>query len=276
MDDRIEELLPFYALDALTDEERDLVERHLSAHPEAWDQVREMAYAASGLPYAAEPVRPSEASRTALMSRVEADKRARFGAAPAPGRTRPDRLRSRSSSFLRFGFAALGVVLAVGAIIWLLNLNNQMTSLGAQLASLKAAVVVQGQALEKLTQSLGEVQALLPQRTPQALETFALNGTDAQPGAHGQLIANPDGKAGVLAVADLPQLEAGMTYQAWLIKGQSPVPAGLLAVDQHGQGVLLLTSAEPISDYDAVAISIEPEGGSPQPTGDIVAVGNLE
>ena len=36
MDPRqIEELLPFYALDALTDEERELVESYLAGHPEA-------------------------------------------------------------------------------------------------------------------------------------------------------------------------------------------------------------------------------------------------
>jgi anti-sigma-K factor RskA len=274
MDTRIEELLPFYALDALTDEERELVERYLSEHPEAWDEVREMRYAASGLPYGADPVSPSAAARQALMSRVADDRRARFATAPARSLTaRPQTRRSRSWSF---GFAALGVALAAGAIIWLLSLNTQMTRFGAQLASLKSAVVAQGQTIQKLTQSLGEVQASLPQTTPEALETFALNGTDAQPGAHGQLIANPASDAAVLAVADLAQLEPGKTYQVWLIQGQSPVGVGLLGVDQHGQGVLLLKSAEPLSSYDAVAISVEPEGGSLQPTGDIVAVGNLQ
>ena len=34
MDKDIEELLPFYALDALTDEERELVETYLAEHPE--------------------------------------------------------------------------------------------------------------------------------------------------------------------------------------------------------------------------------------------------
>lgn len=268
MDERIQELLPFYALDALTADERALVEGYLAEHPEAWEQVRELGYAASALPYGAEPVPPSGAARRALMSRVENDKRARFGTASP----RPE---PRRRSALRFGFAALGVVLAVAALGWLLALNGQTRSLGDQVASLRSAVAAQGQTIQRLTQSLVEVQAVLPQITPGALETFALNGTDAQPGAHGQLIADPASEAAVLAVADLDQLEQGLTYQVWLIKGGQPVGVGLLGVDEHGQGVLLLSSTEPIGNFDAVAISVEPEGGSPQPTGDIVAVGEL-
>ena len=39
MDPRIEELLPFYALDALTDEERELVDSYLAEHPEVREQM---------------------------------------------------------------------------------------------------------------------------------------------------------------------------------------------------------------------------------------------
>ena len=50
MDPRIEELLPFYALDALTDEERELVESYLTEHPEARAQINDLQSGASALP----------------------------------------------------------------------------------------------------------------------------------------------------------------------------------------------------------------------------------
>jgi hypothetical protein len=50
MDSRIVELLPFYVLDALTDEERELVESYLREHPEARQQIDDLHSGASLLP----------------------------------------------------------------------------------------------------------------------------------------------------------------------------------------------------------------------------------
>ena len=58
MDPRIEELLPFYVLDALTEEEKELVEAYLAEHPEARVQVQDLQPGASALPYAISPVEP--------------------------------------------------------------------------------------------------------------------------------------------------------------------------------------------------------------------------
>src|SRR5262245_46027186 len=74
---RIEELLPFYALDALTDEERELVETYLREHPEARQQVDEMRRTAEALPLSVPAVEPSPRTKAALMARVAVDEKAR-------------------------------------------------------------------------------------------------------------------------------------------------------------------------------------------------------
>ena len=73
MDRQIEELLAFYALDALNDEEKELVEAYLKGHPEARQQVEEMGRAVSALPHSVSPVEPSPRSKEALMARVAAE-----------------------------------------------------------------------------------------------------------------------------------------------------------------------------------------------------------
>src|ERR1044071_1206572 len=73
MDPRIDELLPFYALDALTDEERELVESYLAEHPEAREQINDLRSGASALPYGISPVEPPRHVKEALMARVNAD-----------------------------------------------------------------------------------------------------------------------------------------------------------------------------------------------------------
>jgi anti-sigma-K factor RskA len=46
-------------------------------------------------------------------------------------------------------------------------------------------------------------------------------------------------------------------------------------VDANGQGVLIITSTESIGSFKSLGISVEPEGGSLQPTGDIVVLSDL-
>jgi hypothetical protein len=85
---------------------------------------------------------------------------------------------------------------------------------------------------------------------------------------------------GVLMIASyLPGLERGRTYQMWVIpKGQNPVPAGLFTVGGAGTAIHLQSGPVDVANTAAVAISVEPEGGSAQPTTTpvvVAAVGGL-
>jgi anti-sigma-K factor RskA len=258
MENHIEDLLPFYALDALTEEEREQVEAYLAVHPEARAQAEEMVRAASALHQAVSPVEPAPRTRTALMARVAADERAssQVHTTPAP------RLNRFASLFRPLGFA----VAALG-LIWILLLNLQVVGLNRQVTALHEALAAQSISLDQIIQKL-------PKGTPTDTITVSLKGTDVEPQAQGQLIATPTSQSAVLVVTGLPPLESGKTYQVWLISG-APVSAGLLTVDANGQGVLIITSQEAIGSFKSLGISVEPEGGSPQPTGDIVVLSDL-
>ncbi|WP_216319783.1 anti-sigma factor domain-containing protein [Deinococcus aestuarii] len=86
-----------------------------------------------------------------------------------------------------------------------------------------------------------------PGATVQRLEA---NGGDL-----GQLVRLPDGRAYVYLARPA---EAGRVYQMWQIRGGVPVSLGVF----EGQG-FLLTGLTPGA---TVAVSVEPPGGSPQPT----------
>ena len=258
MDHHIEELLPFYALDALTDDERETVEAYLANHPEARAQVAEMIRAASALPDSISPVEPAPRTKEALMKRVAADQRARSSAMGQPAR----QLSRLESLFRTFSLAA-----AVIAILWVLVLNIQVVRLRNEISSLNNALVAQSNTLNQVIQKL-------PQENPSGTITVSLKGTKTQPQAQGQLIADPTSQSAVLVVTGLPPLEPDKTYQVWLI-AEAPISAGLLTVDVNGQGVLIITSTESIGSFQSLGISVEPEGGSPQPTGDIVVLSDL-
>jgi hypothetical protein len=71
--------------------------------------------------------------------------------------------------------------------------------------------------------------------------------------------------------ASLPSAPSGKTYEAWVIRGKVAVPAGLF----QGGGTLTLTLTKPAKPGDVIAITIEPAGGSKQPTTKPFAAGTI-
>ena len=80
----------------------------------------------------------------------------------------------------------------------------------------------------------------------------------------------PDQKVAVMEV-DLPPLPTGRVYQAWRIDGGSPVSLGL--VETNTGSVAMVGDLEGAS---AVALSVEPAGGSPAPTTNPILIATLE
>ncbi len=117
-----------------------------------------------------------------------------------------------------------------------------------------------------------EVQALL--ESPN-IHTVSLPGTEEQPDALGQLVVDQENHVAILIVSGMPELPQGQVYQVLLIRGTEHETAETFRVDTQGQGVLLVHSAQPINSFDAVGVSVEPSGGSPQRTGEVILLGSL-
>ncbi len=289
-----EELFPFYALDALTDEERAEVESYVAGNPAARARLDEAMSAVTELVMAAEPLPPDPAVKARLMARVasEATPVATSAAAmppPAPARptpparqTRPARGPSVRDFFFgrALGFAVLLVLLG-GFGLW--RLWQQTNDLRAQVAVLEAQAVALQSDVDRL-QTTNETlwaelaardETLAQYRQPGAVTVAIGDATGEHPAAVGTLTLIPDGGA-TLTVANLPPPPADSTYQAWLIVGGAPISAGTFAVDATGQGRHLIADAAPGS-LEAVGVSLEPSGGSEQPTpGNIILLGSLD
>jgi anti-sigma-K factor RskA len=262
MDPRIEELLPFYMLDALTEEERELVDSYLAEHPEARAQVLDLQSGAAALPYSVAPVEPPRRVKEVLMTRVTADVQARERSS-AGVTSQPSRRGLRFDDIFRL----LSLGAATAAILWAFVLNAQVTRLQNEISALHEQVTAQKQSIDELVRNL-------PQIDQSDVITVSLKSTGEQPRPLGQLIANPSDTSAVLVISGLPPLEPDKTYQVWLI-GNAPVSAGLLTVDENGQSVLIITSEEAIGSFNSLGISIEPEGGSMKPSDEIVVLSEL-
>jgi anti-sigma-K factor RskA len=99
---------------------------------------------------------------------------------------------------------------------------------------------------------------------------------EPQPGQAGRAVAVVSAAAdrAVVVSASLPA-PAGKVYQLWVIRGATaPVPAGFLTVSGPTSGGELAREALAGPPPDALAVSLEPPGGSPSPT-QVVLVGKL-
>ncbi|MBI2686128.1 MAG: anti-sigma factor [Acidobacteria bacterium] len=71
----------------------------------------------------------------------------------------------------------------------------------------------------------------------------------------------------LLVAANLAALPAGRTYEMWVVpKVGGPRPAGLFKPLADGSAIHLQTGALSLDDAAAIALSVEPEGGSSAPT----------
>lgn len=110
--------------------------------------------------------------------------------------------------------------------------------------------------------------------TPEMTPLVVLNGSDS---AKGQWIVSADAERKTLRLASVqPQnVAASNSLQLWAIPaGAKPVSLGLL---KSSESTLLTVSNVTLSPGTTIAISLEPQGGSPtgQPTGPVVFSGAL-
>lgn len=117
--------------------------------------------------------------------------------------------------------------------------------------------------------------ALLLQPAPPALPVAVL--ADAEQRA-GFLVAVDAANARLNVTALAARPEAGRAFELWLVPGQGqPRSLGLIPAVGSGQPALAPALARALAPGSTLAVSLEPEGGSPtgQPTGPVVYLGTL-
>jgi anti-sigma-K factor RskA len=243
------ELAGLYVLDALTPDERAEVDAHLASCAEAHDEFAAVGGVVPALASLAEPM----GAPASLKNKVMADYRAGAGAAvwtpaPAAAARAPGR-----ASWVGWAAAAMAVLLIAVVAGW--------------------GYVAQSRADREAHRSQMIAQAIDLMAQPDS-KVALLSGTGSSIGAasvHGFAALSPSG-SGYLVMVGLSSAPAGQTIQAWTISNGSATSAGLMSVDADGYALITLPGA---ATADAIALTIEPAGGSDQPTSDPFAVGEV-
>ena len=104
-------------------------------------------------------------------------------------------------------------------------------------------------------------------------EFLTLAGQQIQPGAKGKMIWDASTGTGLFLTVGLPALPPDKIYQLWVIADQKPISAGIFSVDLQGRGELRVINLPPTHLIQAFAVTLEPAGGVPQPTGEKYLIG---
>lgn len=130
------------------------------------------------------------------------------------------------------------------------------------LAAAAAVLLIAGVAVgTQLTASPREDSpAVLALQQIEAAADAAAASADVAGGGRATLHWSESRGDAVLVASDLPALAADRAFELWVVRGETPVSAGLMSVDE-GQTVALL--AEEVRPGDLVAVTVEPSGGSP-------------
>jgi anti-sigma-K factor RskA len=124
-----------------------------------------------------------------------------------------------------------------------------------------------------------EVSRVLSLLSAPRLEAYVLAGTDSAPDAAGRMFFDPQTGRLRLTVDGLDPAEAGRTYQAWFVLDDgagAPVSLGVFNTNNDGEVVFEATLDATPDQIALAAVSVEPAGGVPAPTGAIVIAGGAQ
>ncbi len=242
----LKELLPLRGLDALDIRERRELERHIEDCPECRLEGTDYAKTAALLAQGAVAVMPP----ARLKARVLAATTGVASKSPA----------SRTSRTVRWPLLVAAGLLAI-FMPGIFLLVREISGLRGISEENRARI----QALE--SDLAARNRFLFAQQAP-GVRLASLQGTAG--GAGGSVVLNPATGQAALFIANMRPPGQERDYQLWILGGPAPVPAGLLNLDAEGFCIYTFKIPADTPPVSGFAVSVEPRGGRPAPTGPII------
>lgn len=266
------------ALDALSDVEHRALLAHVATCAEcalALESLRETAAAlADTAPPAPRDSARDRALRDRLVTRAAADVAARRGPSSPAASTSLTGRASSARSLATYRWVAIAASLAfVAALVVLGVTRHEQTKLRDSAARTlvdQRRIAVHADSLQA---ALANDERLLSALTGPEVHVVELTSTGRQPPT-ARMFWDRATNRWTFFVNRLPPARQGRTYQLWLVTANAKISAGTFAPDSSGRALVRAEYPLPANALQAVAVTEEPAGGVPQPTGTVVLAGN--
>jgi anti-sigma-K factor RskA len=289
-----------YVLGTLDPAEYAEFRAHVSECADCASAVSSLLPVVGALAYAAPPADPPEALRARLLERVRSVDRGPVSSVATPPSARvltlsprdvarDDAERVKGSkddltagavaakprvAFLpgRWLPVAAALVIAMGLGVYAVRLRDRIGSLEQRLRDISARADASERELTSVRQSATEAQTIVVVLASSDLVRVDLAGQPSAPQARARAFWSQS-RGLIFTASNLPPLPAGRTYQLWIVTPDAPVSAGLLRPGETGDVHAVLDTPRDVARVAAVAVTIEPDGGVPAPTGEKYLVG---
>ena len=270
--DTIGAMLDEYALGQLSPDDRRDVESHVRECDACAADLRELSIVMEGIAHSVDPVAPPPALRRRVLSSLASQPQ-------EPRRTPADSnvvamptVGVKIRRGVHPGWLAAAAVLILGLVAALYSSSETRRLLVDEVQEAQAASVDLQRRIELYAEQADLAVAIL---TASDMQPIAMSGKANATATTARAYWSPT--RGLLIVAnDLPMPPPGRIYQVWVIGGGKPISAGLLGDQGAGRGMLIVPPPSGVAPGTVtVAVTDEPPGGLPAPSGDIRLAGSI-
>tara|TARA_R110002124_G_scaffold47149_2_gene140665 strand:- start:2560 stop:3357 length:798 start_codon:yes stop_codon:yes gene_type:complete len=256
-----EELCVGFVLNSITKEEEQQFKTLLENATEEQQQLyQDMQSISSEMALLAYNEAPSEKVKEQLLEMAWASVRSREGGA---------NVHYLSRYRLSAAAAVLFLISSLGLFFFNQNLEADLESQKELVAQKETTIRL----LETEVERKSELLAILEARD---VDLILMDGLEVNPNGFGKVVWDKDNGQALLQVANMPRVPTAKEYQLWFVINNQPFSAGVFAVnDPAKDNFFKIQELNQSATQGAFAITLEPEGGSPQPTGDMYMLGAL-
>jgi anti-sigma-K factor RskA len=245
--------IEIYVLGGLSDEEIERFEEHLAQCADCQQQVDELKKTVDLFPFSSEPVPiPAGMKERILTNVLKSSGQKEEGIPNKENKEVPIRQKASQYKWRRFLTASLTAAI-IFLSVYSIQLQQKVEKLKGEIEENRAALNQPSTTMNAVTLS------------PQA-ENIVAEGLAT-------IIIDSKGTHLLVQAKNLPELQGTEAYQVWLLKNGQPVNAGTF-LSEDGNGALYF-SFEP-TDYDMIAITLEPDTQGDTPRGNMILTAPLK
>ncbi|MFT3981777.1 MAG: anti-sigma factor [Ferruginibacter sp.] len=163
--------------------------------------------------------------------------------------------------------AAASIVLLAGSLYFSWFYYNKSNEADQALATTHAALEAANRKLDTMDNDMAVVKNKYSR-------TVSLDGMEAAPDATAKIFWMKNTGEVYVDGSNLPATPAGMQYQLWGIVDGKPVDGGMLVTSASGSQYHI-QKMKTFGKAEAFAITLEKEGGNPEPEGKMYVMGKL-
>ncbi len=256
-------ILESYAAGHLTENENTEVENLIRKFPEIrieYEKIQEALY----LSASANLKTPSDKVRVSVLNKIRTAERQINKSEKLHIVDHPEIFQKTDSGKYRYLMAAVIVffLFSLAANFFLLNKLNDAKKEIAVLSDQKKIMVQENEAVNRKLSTASKDMEIMKDRSYKMID---LKGLEISPNSNVIAFWNPLTKKVYAGVMNLPVPPPGKQYQLWALSNGKPIDAGVMDVDPSDKSLHEMKSME---DAQAFAITLEPKGGSVNPTMD--------